>query len=181
MKIYIKIICVSMCVAMFFSACSGKNEENQSSAEEVSVVSRSLSVYEKRALRESVESPLEIACTTLYECVCKGSVTKKSAVDKFSFADMIPDGNASPSQKRKAADLLTLRNAVEYFGLGDVYTDENIKQYGYMTASYADADLIKGTVINISAFEMISEDYERFESMDIKLGDFIDNRLLLSR
>ncbi len=108
-------------------------------------------------------------------------MTKSSVAGKFSFSDSIPDRNTSPAQKIKAADLLTVRNAVEYFSLSEVYTDENIRQYSYMTANYTDAALIKGTVINISAFKELSEDYARLESMDMKLGDFIDSRLLLSK
>ena len=180
MKI-IKFICAVLCSAVFLTSCSENSEETESSAVEVSVAGSTLTAYEKKALGEAVEIPLENACTTLYECVCRGYVTKSSIRGKFSFADSVPDNNASPSQKIKTADLLTLRNAVEYFGLGDIYTDENIKQYGYMTVSYNDANLIQGTVINISAFERLSEDYERFESMDTKLGDFINNKLLLLR
>lgn len=181
MKKYLKVICALTVLIISLSGCSGTSEKKESSAEEVSTVSRTLTAYEKNTLGDSVEFPLEMACTTLYECVCKGSVTKDSAVGKFSFANAIPDGNTSPNEKIKAADMLTIRNATEYFSLTDIYTDENIRQYGYMTANYKDVQLIKGTVINISAFEKISDDFARFDSLDMKLGDFIDSRLLLSR
>ncbi len=180
MKTYVRGLCGMLAVLLTLSACSGKNGEDESFAEQISVVSRVLTAYEKNSMKDSVEVPLENACTTLYECVCKGSVTRSSSVGKFSFADRIPEKNTSPAQKIKAANLLTLRNAVEYFELEEIYTDENIKQYGYMTASYTDAGLIKGTVINISSFEKLSEDFARFDSMDIKLGDFINAGLLMS-
>ena len=181
MKAYIGMIGAVICTALLLNGCTGKDQTKESSIEEVSVVSRTLTAYEKKALNEAIEIPLQNACTTLYECVCKGSVTKSSVAGKFSFSDSIPDRNTSPAQKIKAADLLTVRNAVEYFSLSEVYTDENIRQYGCMTANYTDAALIKGTVINISAFKELSEDYARLESMDMKLGDFIDSRLLLSK
>ena len=180
MKKYFRISCMIFAVFLTLSACSVSNAEDESSFEQVSVINRELTAYERNAMKDAVEIPLENACTTLYECVCKGSVTKSSALGKFSFSDMIPEGNASPAQKIKAANLLTLRNAVEYFELEEIYTNENIKQYGYMTASYTDAGLIKGTVVNISSFEKLSNDFARFESMDMKLGDFINGKLLMS-
>ena len=180
MKAYVRIVLAVMCMSLMLG-CTGQNETKESSVEEVPVVSRALTAYEKKALNEAVEIPLQNACTTLYECVCKGSVTRSSVKGKFSFSDSIPESNTSPAQKIKTANLLTVRNAVEYFSLSEVYTDENIRQYGYMTASYTDADLIKGTIVNISAFEQLSDDFKRLNSMDMKLGDFIDSRLLLSR
>ena len=179
MKVYVRIVLAVMCMSLMLG-CTGQNETKESSVEEVPVVSRALAAYEKKALNEAVEIPLQNACTTLYECVCKGSVTRSSVKGKFSFSDSIPESNTSPAQKIKAANLLTLRNAVEYFELEEIYTNENIKQYGYMTASYTDAGLIKGTVVNISSFEKLSNDFARFESMDMKLGDFINGKLLMS-
>lgn len=179
MKKSFKAACISAALLLFISGCSGKAPESESSAEEISVVSRALTPYEQQVLNDAVEMPLQTACKTLYEGVCKGSVTKESVTGKFSFADALPNANTSPNQKIKAANLLTLRNAVEYFSLDDIYTDETIRQYGYISADYTAVSLIGGTVIDISKFEILSEDFKRFESLDTAFGSFISSRSLL--
>ena len=75
MKKYFGISCVILAVFLTLSACSGNNAEDESSFEQVSVINRELTAYERNAMKDAVEIPLENACTTLYECVCKGSVT----------------------------------------------------------------------------------------------------------
>ena len=162
---------------LLFSGCSGDSPQTESSFEEIPIVSRTFTYYEKQVLNDAVETPLQSACRTLYEGVRKGSITQESAAGRFSFADHLPNGNTSPNQKIKAADLLTVRNAVEYFSLEDVYTNENIRQYGYMTADYSDIPLEKGTVINIAKFEVISEDFTRFDTLDTAFGSFISGSL----
>ena len=176
MKKYFKTIYMTAALLLIFSGCSGNSPKTESSAEEISVVSKALTYYEKQVLNDAVETALQSACRTLYDGVCKGSITKESAVGKFSFADALPGSNTSPHQKIKAADLLTVRNAVEYFSLSDIYTDENIRQYGYMTADYTDVSLIKGTVISIPKFEVISEGFARFDTLDTTFGSFISRR-----
>jgi hypothetical protein len=178
MKKYLKAAYMTTALILLFSGCSGNSAKTESSAEEISVVSRSLTYYEKQVLNDSVEMPLQNACRTLYEGVCKGSITKESVAGKFSFSYHLPSGNTSPNQKIKAAELLTVRDAVEYFSLGDIYTNENIREYGYMTADYTDISFLKGTVINISKFQAVSEDFTRFGTLDTPFGSFISSRSL---
>ena len=176
MKIYIKAICTAAAFMLIFSGCSENNAEiSESSVEEISVVSKTLTAYEKKVMNDAVETSLDNACKTLYECVCKGSVTKESVNGKFSFANALPDGNTSPNQKIQAAGLLTIRNAVEYFSLGEIYTDENIRQYGYITVDHTDINLIRGTVVNTAKWEVISTDFIRFDTLDTELGSFISS------
>ena len=89
--------------------------------------------------------------------------------------------NASPTDKKNIANKLTIADAIEYFELQEVYSDDNIREYGYMTASYSDVDIIKGTVVKIEIIKKICEDYKIFDSTQTKLGDFINANLLLSK
>lgn len=182
LKKYGKIVSLLLILLLtVLQGCTQQTEVNESSVQEVSVVSRTLTAYEKKVLEESVESPLNMACTTLYECVCTGSITKKSAVGKFSFADKLPLDNTSPSERRKMADTLTLQDAIEYFQLEEIYSDENIHEYGYLSADFQESGLIQGTVINIKTLQKVSEEYIPFKTTAIQLGDFIQADLLLSR
>lgn len=184
MNQFVKIIS-SVLVFLFvfcISGCSDNKDEAESSVESVSVVSTVFSAYEKNVLREAVEEPLEIACTTLYECVCKGSVNQKTVEGRsFSFTKKLPMNNASPTDKKNIANKLTIADAIEYFELQEVYSDDNIREYGYMTASYSDVDIIKGTVVKIESIKKICEDYKIFDSTQTRLGEFINGSLLLSR
>ncbi|MBQ5561837.1 MAG: hypothetical protein IIT39_00410 [Clostridia bacterium] len=183
MKKFVKIsLALTLSIIFCISGCSNNKDEAESSVENVSVVSTVFSTYEKNTLREAVETPLEIACTTLYECVCTGSVNQKTVDGRsFSFAKKLPLNNASPTDKKNIANKLTIADAIEYFELQEVYSDDNIREYGYMTASYSDVDIIKGTVVKIEIIKKICEDYKIFDSTQTKLGDFINANLLLSK
>ncbi len=184
MRKIVKIMSSALIVSsvLSVSGCSGNKNETESSVETVSVVSKAFSAYERNILKESVEMPLEIACTTLYECVCTGSITQKTVADKlFSFEKKLPLDNTSPTEKKRIANSLTLSDAIEYFSLEEVYSDDNIREYGYMTATYSDVDMIKGTVVKIESISKVCEDYKIFDSTQMKLGDFINGNLLLAR
>ncbi len=180
LKIMSSVLVFSFAVSL--SGCSDNKKENESSVETVSVVSTEFSVYEKKMLKDAVETPLEVACTTLYKCVCTGSITQKTVADRpFSFSKDLPLDNTSPAEKKRIANSLKLSDAIEYFELEEVYSNDNIRQYGYLTVTYSDVDLIKGTVVKIENIDRICKDYRTFDSLQIRLGDFINSDLLLSR
>lgn len=181
MRKFVKIMSYVLIFTFVISGCSENKNEDESSFETVSVVSTVFSAYEKKLFDEAVEVPLEIACTTLYECVCTGSITRKTVSDEFSFAQKLPLANTSPTEKKNIANSLTLSDAIEYFELEDIYSDDNIREYGYMTATYSDVDIIKGTVVRIENIRKVCEDYKLFDSTQTKLGDFINSNLLLSK
>lgn len=166
-------------LALFFAAvcllplegCLQDSPPNESSSVTESVPERSLTAYDKQVLADAVEQPLNSACTTLYEGVSKGSLTRKSVEGRFSFAEKLPADNASPSEKQRAAQQLTLQDAIEYFGIESAYSQDNIRDYGYLLVGYS--SLPKGTIVKVRTLEKYASDWTAFQNTAIPLSDFL--------
>lgn len=55
MKAYIGMIGAVICTALLLNGCTGKDQTKESSIEEVSVVSRTLTAYEKKHLMKQLK------------------------------------------------------------------------------------------------------------------------------
>lgn len=184
MKIRLKnIIAAVIILTVTFSmqGCADGIETNiQSSVMQSSVVVRNLTAYEKKILNESVETALNDACRLLYKGVLTGSITQNTTGNIVSFSDRLPAVNASPGERRRMGDELTLGNAIEYCRLQDTYTDQNIREYGFLKDSYDDGNFLKGTVIRVQTLLQITADYTAFADLDVPLSAFLDSSQLLA-